>query len=133
MAFSIGASGYSLEHLATPIKGNLLNSVFRTKPKQSSGQAGPTALRAAPQSDGSVLRAAHPLLPVQSVTAKLKQETGFSNAKVGISVAENLCWSFDLSVPCSTSAAEMLESWEIVKREGVALLLFPGTKLILLC
>ena len=48
LAISICTSGYGLEHLATPFKGKLLNSVFRTKPYQSSGLAGPTALRAAP-------------------------------------------------------------------------------------
>ena len=48
LAISIGTSGYGLEHLATPFKGKLLNSVFRTKPNQSSGLAGPTVQRAAP-------------------------------------------------------------------------------------
>ena len=48
LAISIGTSGYGLEHLATPFKGKLLNSVFRTKPNQNSGLAGPTAQRAAP-------------------------------------------------------------------------------------
>ena len=40
--------GCSLEHLAVPFKGKLFNSVFRTKPNQNSGLAGPTAQRAAP-------------------------------------------------------------------------------------
>ena len=48
LAISIGTSGYRLEHLATPFKGKLFNSVFRTKPNQNSGLAGPTAQRAAP-------------------------------------------------------------------------------------
>ena len=43
----IGISRYGLEHLATPFKGELLNSVFRTKPNQSSGprlESGPGLL-----------------------------------------------------------------------------------------
>ena len=48
LAISIGTSGYDLEHLATPFKDKLLNSVFRTKPNQDSGLAGPTAQCAAP-------------------------------------------------------------------------------------
>ena len=48
MAISIGTSGCGLEHLATSFKGKLFNSVFRTKPNQNSGLAGPTAQRAAP-------------------------------------------------------------------------------------
>ena len=48
MAISIGTSGCGLEHLATPFKGKLFNSVFRTKPNLSSGLAGPTARCAAP-------------------------------------------------------------------------------------